>query len=63
MELAQQVEIWRQKSREGSLSDEEMRQAIDILRAGRVAAASSAKPVGQRVQTAKAISNITFEDI
>jgi hypothetical protein len=40
--LSVRVEQWRAKAREGTLSLEEQREAIMALRAGRVAAATSA---------------------
>lgn len=62
MELAQQVDLWRQKAREGTLSLEEMREAITALRAGRQSA-STGKVVSKRAATEAAIGSITFEDI
>lgn len=38
-----QVDIWRQKVLQGTATDEELKQAIEVLRAGRVAAATPAK--------------------
>lgn len=43
-ELRSKIDIWRRKAIDGTLSDEEMREAIDVLRAGRVAAASASAP-------------------
>lgn len=46
---AAQVELWRQKVRDGTITDEELKQAIQVLREGRMAAA--AKPA--RTKTAR----------
>jgi len=60
MELAQQVEIWRQKSRGGQLTAEEMQQAIAVLRQGRM---NAAKPEGAKAAEKRAIASIDFGDI
>ena len=44
MDIQTQVQLWRQKAREGTLTQDEMREAIQALRQGRInAAATSAK--------------------
>lgn len=42
-ELTNQIAVWRQKATAGTLSIEEMKQAIAALRAGNRSAASSPK--------------------
>ena len=39
--LRDQIEIWRQKAVANTLSDEEMRAAIAVMRGGRVAASET----------------------
>lgn len=41
-ELQNQISIWRRKAADGTLTEEEMKQAIIALRAGRMNAASAA---------------------
>lgn len=62
MELAQQVDLWRQKARDGTLTVEEMREAIVLLRQGRQSA-SAGRVVSKAAATAKAVASVTFEDI
>jgi hypothetical protein len=38
LELQAKISVWRQRSREGTLTQDEMKEAILALRAGRVAA-------------------------
>jgi len=42
-ELQSRVQVWRQKANAGTLSIDEMREAIAALRGGRLAAANTAK--------------------
>lgn len=42
-ELNDKISLWRQRARDGTLTREEMREAISLLRAGRISAAASAK--------------------
>jgi len=42
LELQNQISIWRRKAADGTLTEDEMRQAILALRAGRVGAATAA---------------------
>lgn len=41
-ELLNQIKIWQQKSTDGTITLEEMREAVKILRAGRVSAITEA---------------------
>lgn len=61
--LAQKVAIWRQKSREGNLTNEDMREALETLREGRIGAAATsakAKKAKERptVDTAKLLTEL-----
>jgi len=51
-EVQSKISIWRQKALEGTLTLEEMKEAIVILRGGRVSAAHASE--GARRKTAKA---------
>ena len=42
-ELQNQIAVWRQKSNDGTLSLDDMREAVKALRGGRIAAAATAK--------------------
>jgi len=42
-ELQSRVQVWRQKANAGTLSIDEMREAIAALRGGRLAAANATK--------------------
>jgi hypothetical protein len=46
MDIQEQVQIWRQKATEGSLTLAEMREAIQFLRANRSTATTAAKAKG-----------------
>jgi hypothetical protein len=54
-EIQAKVAMWRRKSIEGTLSPEEMREAVDLLRAGRTSAAMTAAAAKKRTKAAKAI--------
>lgn len=41
-ELLNQIAVWRQKSTDGTITLEEMREAVKVLRAGRVSAITEA---------------------
>lgn len=62
-EMQSQIQLWRQKARDGTLTQDEMRQAIVALRQDRVgAAATSAKSKTTRA-TAKAKANVNSDDL
>ena len=42
-ELQSQIAVWRQKSAEGTLTQDEMRQAIIMMRAGRLSASTASE--------------------
>jgi len=53
LDLSAKIQLWRQKAREGTLSQAEMREAIEYLRQGRVqAAATSAKSRSSKAKPA-----------
>jgi len=56
--LASKIAVWRQKAADGTISLEEMREAVAALREGRKAAASS----GERNKIAKAKAAIPSAD-
>lgn len=49
MDLNARIAEWRQKSREGTLSEEDLQEAVIALRQGRVAAAERSKTGRKRV--------------
>lgn len=52
-EVTMQIQIWRQRAREGTLTQDEMREAIKLMRADRVSAAeTSAKSKAKKAPTA-----------
>lgn len=57
----EQIETWRQKVRTGTMPIEELRQAIQILRDGRMAAAAAAPRARAKVAAAEA--NATAEEL
>jgi ribosomal protein L12E/L44/L45/RPP1/RPP2 len=52
--LKVQVDIWRQKAMAGTMTDEEMKQAIHALRAGRTAAVANSPKAKTATEKAKA---------
>ena len=55
-ELQSRVQVWRQKANAGTLSIDEMREAIAALRGGRLAAANTSKPTGSKGVYLKKVS-------
>ena len=51
-DIQQRIAIWRAKAADGSLTQDEMKEAITVLRAGRMAAATSSSAA--RIAKAKA---------
>jgi hypothetical protein len=49
-EMQQQILIWRQKQREGTLTREEMRQIVITLREGRHASAVTGRKTGTKAK-------------
>lgn len=54
------IQTWRQKAREGTLTTEELRDAIQVLREGRVAAAKSSST--SRAKKVKPDGNALLDD-
>lgn len=54
-EMQSKITMWRHRAADGTLSLEEMKEAVRFLRAGRVAAASSAIPASKRAAAKAAI--------
>ena len=62
-EISAKVQLWRQKAREGTLTQDEMREAIEILRQGRTAAAATSAASRERKATAKAKANVNSDSL
>lgn len=58
-----QIQIWRQKSREGTMTIEEYREAIAHIRAGREAASKTSDKAKTTRATAKAKANVNSDDL
>lgn len=54
-EMQSKITAWRHRAADGTLSLDEMKEAVKFLRAGRVAAASSAIPASKRAAAKAAI--------
>lgn len=54
-EMQSKITAWRHRAADGKLSLDEMKEAVKFLRAGRVAAASSAIPASKRAAAKAAI--------
>ena len=62
-DISAKVQLWRQKAREGTLTQDEMREAIEVLRQGRTAAAVTSAVSRERKATAKAKANVNSDDL
>ena len=62
-DISAKVQLWRQKAREGTLTQDEMREAIEILRQGRIGAATTSAASRTRKATAKAKANVNSDDL
>ena len=62
-ETQAQVQLWRQKSREGTLTQDEMRQAILILRQDRVGAAGVSATAKARKQKTADNKRVNSDDL
>ena len=62
-ELQAKIQLWRQKAREGTLTQEEMREAIAALRQARIGAASVSAVSRERKATARAQKNVNSDDL
>jgi hypothetical protein len=62
-ELSAKVQLWRQKARDGSLTQDEMREAIIALRQDRAGAAVTSAASRERKATAKAKASVNSDDL
>lgn len=62
-DLSTKVQLWRQKAREGTLTQDEMREAITFLRQSRGTAAATSAASKERKSTAKAKANVNSDDL
>ncbi len=60
-ELQAKIQTWRQKAREGTLSADEMREAIAALRQDRVMASATSAVAKERKSTARAKKDINSD--
>lgn len=58
-----QIQLWRQKSREGTMSIEDYREAIAHIRQGREAASKTSDKARTTRATAKAKANVNSDDL
>lgn len=62
-ELQAKIQLWRQKAREGTLTQEEMREAIAALRQDRIGAAGTSATSRERKAAARAQKNVNSDDL
>jgi len=62
-ELSAKVQLWRQKAREGTLTQDEMREAIATLRAERTGAAATSEKSREKKAGVRAKANISSDDL
>ena len=62
-EMQAKIQLWRQKAREGTLTQEEMREAIAALRQDRVGASSVSAASREKKATTRAKANINSDDL
>lgn len=62
-EMQAKIQLWRQKAREGTLTQEEMREAIAALRQDRVGAAGVSAASREKKATTRAKANINSDDL
>lgn len=62
-EMQAQIQLWRQKAREGTLTQDEMRQAIAALRADRVGAAGVSEKSREKKAATRAKKDINSDDL
>lgn len=62
-EMQAKIQLWRQKAREGTLTQEEMREAIAALRQDRIGAAGVSAASRERKATARAQKNVNSDDL
>ena len=62
-EIQAKIQLWRQKAREGTLTQDEMREAIAALRQDRTSAAGVSAVAKERKATSRAKANINSDDL
>lgn len=62
-ELQAKVQLWRQKSREGTLTQEELREALAALREGRLQAAATSATSKARTAKTRANAAVNSDDL
>lgn len=62
-EAQAQVQLWRQKAREGTLTQDEMRQAIATLRQDRINAAATSAVSREKKASPRAKKNVNSDDL
>ncbi len=63
MDLTAQVQIWRQKAAAGQLSQDEMKEAIQALRQGRIAASAASAASGAKKAAKVAKASVNSDDL
>ena len=62
-DLSTQVQLWRQKAREGTLTQDEMKEALIALRESRQAAGAVSATSREKKAIAKVKKNINSDDL
>ena len=62
-EMNAKIQLWRQKAREGTLTQDEMKEAIAALRQDRIGASGRNEATRERKATTRAKKNISSEDL
>ena len=62
-EMNTKVQLWRQKARDGSLTQDEMREAIAALRADRAKSAGTSAVSREKKATTRAKKNVNSDDL
>ena len=62
-DLSTQVQLWRQKAREGTLTQDDMKEALIALRESRQAAGAVSATSREKKVVAKAKKNINSDDL
>lgn len=62
-EMNAKIQLWRQKAREGTLTQDEMKEAIAALRQDRIGASGRNEATRERKATAKAKASVNSDDL
>jgi len=62
-DMSAQIQLWRQKAREGTLTPDEMRLAIAALRRDRIGASVVSDTSRAKKATAKSKANVNSDDL